>query len=162
MLYRNNGMKCKFIITRMGKIGETDIAYGDFYIISGDKLLFQCPARSGGWGKGELETGEYIIDWYNTPEEIAKHKNRDAYSYNNFGFYFHLEPKFKTDRNGIGIHLVGKTIGTLGCCELEVKDIIEAESIYSLLSSAMMLYKSIKFYAERVLNQRESWDILKK
>lgn len=159
MLYRNNGMKCKFIITRMGKIGETDIAYGDFYIISGDRLLEKFPAQSGGYGKGPCETGEYEIDWFITPEDMATRKNKDAYTLFNFGWAFNMKPRFNSERTELMLHPDGNVKGSLGCIVFPFKSIEENESCYKLLAGGMALYKKIPVYVERVLNQRESWDI---
>jgi hypothetical protein len=159
MLHKDNGMKCKFIITRMGKIGEKDIAYGDFYIISGDKLLDKFAAQSGGYGKGELPTGEYMIDWFITPEDMATRKTKDAYTLFNFGWAFNMKPLFSTDRTELMLHPDGNVPGSLGCIVFPFKSITENESCYKLLAGGMALYKRIPCYVEKVLNQRFSWEL---
>lgn len=174
MLHKGEKMKCKFIITRMGKIGLKDIAYGDFYIISADKLLRKFEVQSGGYGNGPLEEGEYVLDWFTTPDEMAKRPwkaelkgpedkrpTKDAYTLFNIGWFFHIEPLFRTDRKDLGLHPDGGCgtdkragyVGSLGCPVFPFKDADENEDCYALLSGGMALYKTIPLYVERVLSR---------
>lgn len=154
-------MKIKFIIQNK-EHQKADIAFGDLYVLDNDKLLDKFTAVSGGFGRGFLPEGNYIIDWYNTPEQIVKKENRVAFSVCSssgtplYGFFFHLQPQFQCDRTELGIHCKGITPGTLGCIELDTDSQETAENFYSLISNGFKQYGKIPVYVESVLSGRKS------
>lgn len=154
-------MKIKCVIDQYNKPGNctAKLGHGTMYILnSNNQVTHKIPFQTGGWGNGPAEPGEYAIDYYDTPDQIAKLPNKEAYSLTyddyTYGFYFHLQPKFVTERSGLGIHIDGSVPGTLGCIGLQIDDIDIAKEIYKLLAGAMAMYGSVDVYVEQIINAR--------
>lgn len=81
----------------------------------------EYPAISGPHGRGKLPSGEYEIGGYSKIEkENPLHKRVVDETRN--AWWVTITPKFKTDRDRLGIHPDGNVIGTLGCIGLRCKD----------------------------------------
>lgn len=76
-------------------------------------------AVSGPFGKGSAPPGQYLIkklvDIPDVPENAA-YKGPEGC------WFAPLEPAFKTDRTGLGIHPDGNVPGTLGCIGVNKAD----------------------------------------
>lgn len=81
----------------------------------------EYPAISGPHGRGRLPSGEYEIGG---GDIVGKsHPNYNSYlDEKGKAWWVPLKPKFKTDRDGFGIHPDGNVIGTLGCIGVRSKD----------------------------------------
>lgn len=168
-------MRVEFIITSFDKLKEniknTDddqtnditIAYGKFNIINeNNEIIFEYDANSGGWGKGELEEGEYESKWFISSDEMLKNPNRLAYSLFDFGWAFSLDPEFSTKRTELMIHPDGGCgtdgikgyYGTLGCIGLPFKSLEDNKKCYSLLSNELLSNKKIDVTVRQILARR--------
>lgn len=159
-------MKIRYIInkiypknTKINVYGNTnmlkaDLTEGIYYMLSdSESILFECIARSGGWGNGPLPTGDYIVNSITPPSDISKLENKDAYSLWEYGFFALLNPTFKTDRTALGIHPDGGLyknkkgefgyIGTLGCIGLDLKSFDEAVRCFNLFRDGLEQTKKI-------------------
>jgi len=71
------------------------------------------PALSGGWGKGTIPHGEYLVQM---PVKLKDEKQNNSYRGEDFPWIARLEPQFyMPDRNGFAIHPDGGVKGTMGC-----------------------------------------------
>jgi len=98
------------------KVGTTR---GTFKVIDPNgKIYFQCPAISGGGGKGFLPNGSYTASGFmpNVPD------GGDSYGRLGVSFFIPITPKFPTERTLLGIHFDGGALGTLGCIALYPSD----------------------------------------
>lgn len=77
-------------------------------------------ARSGGYGKGSLPHGEYLVEYYVVLEDIPLYK---AYKKDSFPWYVNLVPQFKTERDEFLIHPDGNVPGTEGCVGIMFNDL---------------------------------------
>jgi len=107
----------KFIQNKFeGSPITNDLALGTFYVLdNNEQILMEYDCRSGGWGKGPLEVGEYSIISLSSPQEIKKLEDRDAYTLFDFGWFARLIIKFQSERKNLGLHPDGNVPGSLGC-----------------------------------------------
>lgn len=80
--------------------------------------MWQC--TSGGYGKGPLPKGMYIIDKCYTLKAIKG--KTEAYTGKEFPWVAKLTPQFNTDRTGLLIHPDGNKEGTRGCIGISKKE----------------------------------------
>jgi len=115
----------RFIITKISGL----LAEGTLYLLDDkQQIIKELVARSGGYGKGYLETGLYIIDW--VTERII---DKEPYMQYGVGFFAHLEPQFKTERFDLGIHPDGNIPGSLGCIVFDANSAEEVISIQDMI-----------------------------
>jgi len=73
---------------------------------------------SGPHGKGELPQGFYSV----LRKHVVVHDLPDSFCYKGVCFFIPIQPKFRTERGGFGIHPDGGIHGTLGCVGLQNED----------------------------------------
>jgi len=136
-------MFAEFKINKIDNSLRAGMAIGDFNLYSGENNLKKNPflyshtAYSGGWGNGMLPEGKYVIDRIVGPQDIIEHKNADAYTLFNFGWFFAITPQFKTTRSGFGLHPDGNVKGSLGCIVFPFKDLDSNVFCYNVLKGYM-------------------------
>ena len=130
-------MKIRFIIEKIEK-KKADLSTGTLYFMNdlGEEIL-RYPAVSGGWGRGMLEVGNYVIRHASGPKEIASIKEKDAYSLFGFGWFASLVPLFETIRDNLGLHPDGHVPGTLGCVGVIFKTLNENIYCWNTIRSAL-------------------------
>ena len=79
----------------------------------------QFTAVSGGYGKGALPDGEYIIEKCYKLKDDGKQK---AFKRDGEPWVATITPQFETDRKELLIHPDGNIEGTLGCIGVTEKD----------------------------------------
>lgn len=136
-------MRLKFIATDLQKL-KVPIAYGTLYVLEGDKIILQHIARSGGWGKGPLPEGTYDLDWYTTPEEMDRKKNKKGFTRDGYGWAVHIGPRFKTKRSALMIHPDGGVKGSLGCIAMPFEDKEYSKQWYAALTSGIIKQGNVK------------------
>lgn len=111
-------MKLEYIIDpRKFSKKQATMSQGIFYIKDSDgSIVFEHPAKSGGWGKGTLPTGDYKAVWYTE-------KTEPAFTQHGIGWLVSLVPQFETDRTELAIHPDGNVEGSLGCIVMDFKDV---------------------------------------
>ena len=100
----------------------------------------QFTALSGGYGKGALPEGKYIIESCYKLKDNGKQK---AFKRDGKPWVAKLNPQFKTDRTNLLIHPDGNVEGTLGCIGVTEKDIKCYDVITNHLSSNSNLILSV-------------------
>lgn len=138
----------RFIITEIGKI-KASIALGDFVIDDGKKVLFAHQARSGGYGKGPLETGDYEISWMD-------YRKGDAFTLFGYGWAAFLNPLFASNRDEIMIHPDGNVPGSLGCVAIPFINLEENVKCSHIISEALEIQHTIPFSVLQILKGKPS------
>ena len=85
---------------------------------------------SGGYGNGYLPSGEYKINVCTSLEDVSENA---PYKKELIPWFVPLEPMFKTERTGLGIHPDGNVPGSLGCIAITKGDMNCFKAIKILL-----------------------------
>lgn len=102
--------------------------------------MWQC--TSGGYGKGALQKGMYIIDKCYTLK--AMKGKTEAYTGREFPWVAKLNPQFETDRTGLLIHPDGNLQGTRGCIGIsKTENDIE---VYNSIKELLKVKKELLLY----------------
>jgi len=93
---------------------ENTMSEGTFLIVNdANNIVYSHTAKSGGWGKGTLECGNYKAVWYTE-------KSEPAFCQYGIGWLVSLVPEFKSDRTQLAVHPDGGVEGSLGCIVLAI------------------------------------------
>jgi hypothetical protein len=115
--------------------------------------VWQC--TSGGYGKGPLPKGMYIIDkCYTLKKIMIEKKDKDgkvimvnkveAYTGKEFAWVAKLSPQFETDRTGLLIHPDGNLQGTRGCIGISQKE--NDIEVYNSIKELLKVKKELILY----------------
>lgn len=107
-------MQLRYIID--GRKFKNNMSQGIFDIIDNSgEIIFSHDARSGGFGKGSLQPGEYKAVWYTD-------KSEKAFVNHGLGWLVSIIPQFETDRTQLAIHPDGNVEGSEGCIVMRFQD----------------------------------------
>lgn len=133
--------KFEFIIDREEVI-KAPIGKGVLYLLFEDKVISKWFAVSGGYGNGEMDLGEYII---NSVKQFPDQEQFNPYKKEGFPWGAPLTPKFKTKRTDILIHPDGNVYGSLGCVAIQKDDI----SLFYFIKGILMQQKLINLEVKK-------------
>lgn len=112
---------------------------GTLEITTSDGKVHNFKANSGGGGKGTAPHGIYTI---NSCDKLPDTTANDAYKKTLYPWFALLNPLFRTERTGLGIHADGNVLGTLGCLGITEND----SAAYDLIKAAVLKKEVIKVY----------------
>lgn len=127
--------------------GLVAITYGKLFVFDKDKQLDVWPYWSGGWGKGPIPRGIYIL---RNIVRLEDTENNKAFKRDGFPWYAELEcPEYvlREGRDSLGIHPEGNLPGTLGCVGIIERDPQCYSLLYVIIKISRQKNERIKVYA---------------
>lgn len=133
-------IKLDFIITGTETGTGHELDTGNLYLIVGTTRIFEWPVLSGGWGKGPLPIGNYLL---NSIRKLPITPENKSFQREGLPWVATLSPQFVTNRTDLCIHPDGGIRGTLGCVGIGHLDMVFYQLIGYLLKTVKTIPLSV-------------------